>query len=448
MWVIIFPSSSISFSISVRSSSSVKERKFADCVLLTGIFEGCIVLPSKLLSLALWSITQQKQIIVGQRISYVMMAMAIIFLFSCGGGGDNDDDIIVPLPPVVSLGEITELSHLPIDGLVVTDVWGFLNDGHEYAVIGDFARLVDSLASPMGNVTIIDVTNPTDPQIVSVIKDVPASDVKVWKNYLYISDGGGGFIGVFPDITGSLIYDISDPANPVKAGVYPHAHNVFIDERGYMYHQDRDPSIGTSIYDLNDSPTDPVFIWVDKRIQRWGHDVTVVGDRLYDFHWEFGTQIYDVSNPFQPAFLGRIEPHRLPDTHHSGWATEDNSTLVIADELGFGGSDLTIWDVSDPTQPKFLTILFDNNSSVHNVWIKDGLLFVAYYDSGLKIFDIEDPTKTPIFLAAFDTNFPGDLGINEFFLGAWGIYVNDRTGNIYISDIDNGLYIFSFERGG
>ena len=55
------------------------------------------------------------------------------------------------------------------------------------------------------------------------------------------------------------------------------AHNIFIDDAGYMYLE----FPGLRIYDLNPDPTNPTFLW--SKFSNSGHDATVVGNRLYDF---------------------------------------------------------------------------------------------------------------------------------------------------------------------
>ncbi len=359
------------------------------------------------------------------------MATAIIFLFSCGGDDDlNPSDDISPTddnmnPP---LGGLTMLSRLPMEDSVISDVWGYFNEGREYAIVGDISGIAKFYKGECdtdpgtpkcrigGSVVIVDVTDPTSPEIVSVIPDVLGQDVKDWKNYLYISNGGLGPASI--QANPSAIFDISDPANPIEVGTFPDAHNVFIDENGYMYLPDEDVNSGLSIYDLNQNPADPVFVWVDTE-PTIGHDATVIGNRLYDFHWDLGTIIYDISNPTDPLFLSRID--QLGITHHSGWATDDNSILVISDELRpleSSGVNLTIWNVSDPSNPILMSTIIVFNDISHNVYINDRILYVSFYDAGLRVYDLEDPSN-PVLLDRFETNINGGIGIGQ------GIIISD-----------------------
>ena len=81
------------------------------------------------------------------------------------------------------------------------------------------------------------------------------------------------------------------------------------------------------------------------------------------------------------------------------------------------------------------------NGLAHNVHIKDDLVYISHYTTGIKIVDIFDPIR-PIEVAAYDTYLDDDEG---GFYGCWGAYPFTSNGYIYVSDMQYGLYILDFE---
>ena len=314
------------------------------------------------------------------------------------------------------------LSTLNIPGTFKTDVWGYVdpNDGTEYAVLGD--------ASGAG-ITIVDVSDPATPVQVGNLSTVPGFDVKVWGHYVYTVTGGGGGQGG--------IVDISDPANPQVVGGFPSSHNIFIADNGYLYAE----APGLKVYDLNPDPLNPALVWQDN--DNGGHDATVIGNRLYDFHGTFGTRIYDVTDPADPQLLATINDPAI-SYHHSGWTSEDGNYLYICDELAnHPQADITIWDISNLENPEKVGEYADANAIVHNLYITGNYAYVAYYTAGIRVFDISDPTQL-VLVDEYDTS-PANTG--EFFAGAFGIYPYAPSGNIYANDWDYGLFVFSFDSG-
>ena len=177
---------------------------------------------------------------------------------------------------------VTLLGQVAIPG-PVTDVWGYVDStaGKEYAVVGTF-----------GSVNIVDVTNPVTPVLVSTVSSVPGFDVKVWRHYVYSVTGGGG-------TNQGGIVDISNPSMPQVVGSFNSSHNIFISGNGYMFAEN--PRL--TVYDLNPDPTNPSVVWSGGTE---GHDASVIGNRLYDFHGSAGTNIYEVTfaSPFNLQLLG------------------------------------------------------------------------------------------------------------------------------------------------
>ncbi len=311
------------------------------------------------------------------------------------------------------------LVHTANDSIQAFDIWGYEDaaTGSEYAVIGH--------RGGSGGVSIYNVDDPYNPSFISFVDSVTGFDVKVWDHYIYTTGGN------------SVIIDIADINNPVVVGAFPYAHNIFIDDQGFMYAEC--PKL--TIYDLNIDPIQPTIAWVDTSSFSGCHDATVIGDRLFDFHGVDGTFIYDVTDRYNPVFLNIIDRPTI-SYHHSGWTSEDGNYLYIADEGAKNLTpDITIWDISDIVNPVFKGGITDTTATVHNVYVIGNFAYVSYYTAGIKVFDITDP-ENPVLAGEYDT-IPSKSG--EGFDGAFGIYPFTSSGTVYVSDMTSGLHIFSFD---
>lgn len=315
-------------------------------------------------------------------------------------------------------GVVSLVGELTFPGFNVTDVTSYVDpiSNSEYAIVG--------FSGSASGIIIVDLSDPADPKVVKTLDGVPGFDVKVFQHYAYTVNGGLG--------SGAII-DISDPANAVEVAQFPSSHNITIDPRGYLYAEVR----GLIFYNLIDNPTVPAEIWNDDSMG--GHDATILGTRLYDFHGS-STTIYDVSDPANPVELGFIDPPFI-NYHHSGWTTEDSAYLFINDELSLHPrADVTVWDISDPENPDFVTNIADSTATVHNVQIRDHLAFFSYYSAGFKVFDISDPTH-PNLVGHYDT----DPETGESFSGAFGVDTFLPSRHVLISGssgVTGSLHIF------
>jgi hypothetical protein len=70
------------------------------------------------------------------------------------------------------------------------------------------------------------------------------------------------------------------------------------------------------------------------------------------------------------------------------------------------------------------------------------LAFVSYYAAGFRVYDLSDPTQ-PALAFEYDTSAPSGEGWH----GAFGVYPLAPSGNVYVSDMQNGLHIFSVPQG-
>lgn len=331
-------------------------------------------------------------------------------------------------------GIIELLGHVEIlkDGVPrtnVNEVWGYVDSAtnREYALVGygNFGT------PPFSGVIIYDVTDPSVIVEVSALNTLTGFDVKVWKNYMYTVSGLDGNVGG--------IVDLSDPSNPILVGNIPSSHNITISDEGYVYSS----FSGIRIFDLNEDPANPILRWTGGEE---GSDITLIGNRMYDFHGgmflpeALVTNIYDITDPISPLLIASIRDPKIVN-HHSGSPTGDGNYLIITDDIGRDlTADFTVWDISDLNNISKVGEYADSNATINNAYLIGDIMFASYFSAGFRVFDISDPTD-PVLMDEFDTSPSLDSEGNVS--GGYGVYPFLPSGNILFTDTGTGLYIFS-----
>jgi len=306
----------------------------------------------------------------------------------------------------------------------ISDVWGYnAPDGSEYALVG-----------VINGLSIVDVTEPSAPVEVQFISGASIiwRDIKTFKNYAYvINEAANGVLIV--DL--QFLPDSVQHVNYQKAGnnTYNTAHNLYIDEFGFMYivGHNIDPG-GVLIYDLNDSPMEPKLVGTYNR--SYVHDVYVRNNIMYTSEGA-NFAITDVSDKTNLQVLGSQGTYGYT---HNAWLSDDSTTLFTTDETA--GTWVVAWDVSNPEDIKELDKEQSSpgqNVIPHNTHVLNSYLVTSYYTDGVVIFDALDPSNM-VEVANFDTspNFSGG-GFN----GCWGTTPFLDSGNILATDVEEGLYI-------
>ncbi len=214
-------------------------------------------------------------------------------------------------------------------------------------------------------VQLLDVKNPRQPKFLGSVA-VPGDGTHTLTTYpgkpiIYSSPGGPG------GEDAETIIDVSDPRKPEIAGTF-----------------DPGPQVGC-------------------------HDVSFYLARKQKLAFCAGvnaTQIWDVSDSFQPRILSRIV-NPMIFLHHSVAATPDGKYLVIGDE-GVGACTaaskptgaLFVYDISEPASPLLVSYFGLPREdplicTAHNFnFVADSRTLVSsWYRGGMNVIDLTDPAQ-------------------------------------------------------
>lgn len=321
----------------------------------------------------------------------------------------------------------------------INDIWGYTDStGNEYALVGVNTGF-----------SIVDVTIPTAPVQKHFIQGASTiwRDIKTWDHYAYVVHDGVGA----SNSNGIWIVDLNtiDSASMSYTQFFPtvtiggtkfdyhDAHNLYVDENGVLYVFGSNIGAGGAcMFDVATDPENPSLLGVYDG--SYYHDGVARGDTLWGAAINIGVfEVVNVSNKSNPVVMGS---HSTPNTFtHNIWFSDDNKTVFTTDERK--GAYVTAYDVSDLNNitetDRIRTTIFDPNQVIpHNTHVLGDFLITSYYTSGLQIVDASNPDIL-VETAYYDTSpFSGDG-----YKGAWGAYPFLPSGNILVSDREEGLFV-------
>lgn len=324
---------------------------------------------------------------------------------------------------------------------IYNEIFGFVQNGKEYGVIG----------STLG-AHIFDVT---DAQNIFPVLTIPAAsqgssvvnrDYDFYNGYLYMvgDQAGARFqiadVSFLPD-SAPIVYD--------SGALFTRAHTITIDAVNARLYANGgafnpDSANHMSIYDIS-NPVNPSLLLNCSTLPVWEqiqyvHDSYVKNDTAYCHAAQRGLFVMDFTDIQNPILLGSVTQYPQQGYNHSGWLHDDGILYAQADETH--GFDVKIFDVSDLSD---ITLIDTIGSGVseefsvpHNVVFRDDFLYVSYYHDGLYIFNVANPEN--IFISGFyDTCVLPDTAN---YRGCWGVYPLLTSGKILASDMQNGFYVF------
>lgn len=315
-------------------------------------------------------------------------------------------------------------------GIRYNEVWGFVQNGAEYGVIGSkigthFFRLTDN--DQLEEVAFVPG---------AFQGNVIHRDFHDYEGYLYaVCDQGSSTLQIM-DLSGlpdsvSVVYDSNEHVTT--------AHNVFIDTataKLYLAGSSNSPLRVLSL----ENPTEPEYL-LDFYLVNYVHDLFVRNDTAWLNCANEGLLVLNFSQGF-PVALGSLSDYPDQGYNHSGWLSEDGNKYVFADETD--GMRMKVCDVSDLSDIQVNGLfgsMVSDNSVAHNLQIIRDTVYVSHYNDGLQVFDVTNP-NSPQRIAWYDT-FTGDESYS--YNGAWGVYALLPSQRILISDRTNGLHLFRLD---
>ncbi|MDQ6830534.1 MAG: hypothetical protein M3081_16875 [Gemmatimonadota bacterium] len=101
--------------------------------------------------------------------------------------------------------------------------------------------------------------------------------------------------------------------------------------------------------------------------------------------------IYSLNDPAHPSLITRYSSVNTTNGVHTAEVQRVNGVLygfLSIDPAGSTPARLTIVDLSDPAHPHEVFSAVMGNPFVHDVFVRDGLLFTALWNDGVTIWDI------------------------------------------------------------
>ncbi|MEP7263206.1 MAG: choice-of-anchor B family protein [Bacteroidota bacterium] len=326
---------------------------------------------------------------------------------------------------------VTFRSNMPFPGQLA-NISGYVDNlGNEYALVGWTS-----------GVTIVNVTNPDSIFVQQTIGGIISEwrEIKTLGHYAYVTTEGccdGLQIIDLGNLPGLVVTKTWKGSGTITGNLST-IHALHIDNNGFLYLFGSNLFNGTAITVSLADPWNPVYLGhLPGNI--YVHDGYAYNDTLYACHIYGGyVGFWDVTDKVNPVFItSQTTPGAFT---HNSWLNDERTVLFTTDEVN--DSYLTAYDITNTSNIKELSriqLTPGSQSIVHNTHTLNDFEVVSWYKDGVAIIDASRPSNMVV-TGYFDTYTQGS---GSGFNGCWGVYPYLPSGNLVVSDIDNGLYVLT-----
>lgn len=343
----------------------------------------------------------------------------------------NWDDPAVPAEPVYSIR--------------YNGIWGWEDgNGNEYALIG-----------ASSGVYFVNVTVPTAPVLADFVpghrQNCIWREIKTYGHYAYlVSDDAAP--NTFQIVDMQYLPDSVHVVHDSNT-IFERSHTIFVDGNKLYCGTVKGGVISgvsaMAVFDLS-NPAQPTLLrklntdFPTLLSSNQVHDMFVRNDTVYASCGFDGLYVFKHNTAANNFTLhGSITSYPSSGYNHSSALTDDGATLVFMDEVP-NGLPVKVYDVSDFSNMSFRSTFQSNvGPTPHNPFMVGKTCYIAYYQDGLQVYDVSDASQ-PVRLGYFDTHYQTPLGgpyPSPAYQGAWGAYPYLPSGNVLVSDMQNGLYV-------
>ncbi len=280
------------------------------------------------------------------------------------------------------------VSFQPDDSIHAPGAAGIVRDGK---FVGEVPGLYTIMASA-GELTAratVDVAPREAVQEIEVHGQGSVSDVHTSDLWIYEGNDGRDYAvtGTWGGAGWAFFWDVTDPANIVKTD------SIQLDAR--------------TVNDVKVSP--------DARYAALSREGA--SDRRN------GAVILDLADPAHPVIASTFDTNGVTGGVHNMFATEDHLFALA------GGDKYVIIDVTDITNPTFVSEYNHPDSRIHDVWVHDGIAYSSEWGNGVVVVDVGNgrwggTIENPVFV----TNVPYPVGATH----AAFPYFQEDTGKFYL----------------
>ena len=310
--------------------------------------------------------------------------------------------------------------------------------------VGDSVRLGNML-------NVWDIADPTSPTLSSTLElDArTVNDVKVREDgTLAIATHEGSANG----LNGITILDLTDPLEPEVVGRFTDelqsgVHNVWIDGDYASLVVDGIGN-GLRILDISDPslPTVAARFWAGESFL---HDVYVRDGLAFLSHWNAGLIILDVGHgiaggtPSAPVEVARLSD--LSGQTHNAWYWPEAGYVFVGEEDFSAPGVMHVVDVRNLREPREVATYEIRDQPPHNFWLDEAqsTLYLAWYGQGLRALDVSgdlmgqlDRQGREITRALYNFGF-GECDRSTAFTCSWAPQLHQ--GLLWVSDMNEGL---------